>query len=187
MNNDALPRRAVFLDRDGVLNRALTRDGRPYPPASLAEFEILPGVEEACRRLKAAGFLLVVATNQPDVGRGTQRRETVEKLHAHLCARLPIDRVEVSYASGREEPPDDRRKPRPGMLLESARELGIDLQRSYMVGDRWRDIDCGHAAGCTTILVDYHYAEELRQPPDHRVNNLLEAADWIVARAQNPG
>ncbi len=173
-------RRAVFLDRDGVLNRALTRDGRPYPPASLAEFEILPGVAEACRRLKAAGYVLVVATNQPDVGRGTMRREVVEELHRHLCQKLPIDRVEVCYAAGGETPPDEDRKPRPGMLRRAARELGIDLARSYMVGDRWRDIDCGHAAGCRTVLIDYQYAEELRQAPDHRVKDLAEAADWIL-------
>ncbi len=172
--------RAVFLDRDGVINRALTRDGRPYPPTSLAEFEILPGVAEACRRLKAAGYLLVVATNQPDVGRGTLRQEVVEELHAYLCQQLPIDRVEVSYAPGGSGPPDEFRKPRPGMLLRAAWELGIDLTASYMVGDRWRDIDCGHAAGCRTILIDYHYAEALRQAPDHRVKNLAEAADWIL-------
>ncbi len=173
--------RAVFLDRDGVINRALTRDGRPYPPTSLAEFELLPDVPDACHRLKAAGFLLVVATNQPDVGRGTLRQEVVEELHAYLCRQLPIDRVEVSYAPGGSgSPPDEFRKPRPGMLLRAARELGIDLAASYMVGDRWRDIDCGHAAGCRTILIDYQYAEELRQAPDHRVKNLAEAADWIL-------
>ena len=177
-------RRAVFLDRDGVLNRALTREQRPYPPATLAEFELLPGVHQACLRLKAAGFLLVVATNQPDVGRGTLRKEAVEELHAHLCRELPIDRVEVSYAAGGEAPPDPFRKPRPGMLLRAAGELGIDLKRSFMVGDRWRDIDCGHAAGCTTLLIEYHYAEALRQPPDFRVKSLLEAADIILGLSQ---
>jgi D-glycero-D-manno-heptose 1,7-bisphosphate phosphatase len=105
-------------------------------------------------------------------------------LHEHLCRELPIDRVEVSYAAGGEVPPDEFRKPRPGMLLRAARELQIDLKRSFMVGDRWRDIDCGHAAGCRTVLVDYHYAEELHQPPDHRVRNLTEAADWILAGGQ---
>jgi D-glycero-D-manno-heptose 1,7-bisphosphate phosphatase len=179
-------RRAVFLDRDGVLNRALTRDKRPYPPATPAEFELLPGVREACQRLKAAGFLLVVATNQPDVGRGTLRKEAVEELHAYLCRELPIDRVEVSYAAGGEIPPDAFRKPRPGMLVRAAGELGIDLRRSFMVGDRWRDIDCGHAAGCKTILIDYQYAEELHQLPDHRVTSLSEAADWILGAEQTP-
>jgi D-glycero-D-manno-heptose 1,7-bisphosphate phosphatase len=179
-------RRAVFLDRDGVLNRTLTREGRPFPPRSLVEFELLPGVHEACQRLKSAGFLLVVATNQPDVGRGTLPKETVEEVHAYLCRELPIDRVEVAYAAGGENPPDAFRKPRPGMLLRAARELGIDLTRSFMVGDRWRDIDCGHAAGCRTVLIDYQYAEELHQLPDHRVKNLVEAADWILGAGQTP-
>jgi|SRR6059036_1628573 len=173
-------RRAVFLDRDGVINRVLVRDGAPYPATSLEEFEILPGVTEACRLLKGAGLYLVVATNQPDVGRGTLKQEVVEAIHAQMCQALPIDRVEVSYDSGRENPPSELRKPRPGMLLRAARELGIDLSRSFMVGDRWRDIDCGRAAGCVTILVDYDYTEALRQPPDYRVKSLREAADLIL-------
>ena len=173
-------RRAVFLDRDGVINRALTRDGKPYPPANLAEFEILPGAAEACAELKAAGFLLVVATNQPDVGRGTLKQETVETIHAFMCRQLPIDRVEACYHPGGDQSDCDCRKPRPGMLLRAARELGIDLARSWMVGDRWRDIDCGHAAGCRTIFVERGYAEELRQAPDYRVRSLQAAAELIV-------
>lgn len=175
-------KRAVFLDRDGVINRALVRNGRPYPPASIEEFILLPGVVEACRKLKRAGFLLVVATNQPDVGRGTLKQETVEAIHAHMCRVLPIDRVEVSYAAGGDQPPDEFRKPRPGMLLRAAAALGIDLRNSFMVGDRWRDIDCGHAVGCTTIFIDYGYSEPLKQLPDHRVRSLLEAADIILDR-----
>jgi D-glycero-D-manno-heptose 1,7-bisphosphate phosphatase len=172
--------RAVFLDRDGVINRACVREGVPHAAASLDEFEILPGVVEACGKLKQAGFLLVVVTNQPDVGRGTLKQEIVDAIHARMCQVLPIDRVEVSYDSGHEVPPSELRKPRPGMLLRAARDLCIDLSRSFMVGDRWRDIDCGHAAGCTTILIDYHYTEPMRQPPHHRVKSLLEAVDMIL-------
>jgi D-glycero-D-manno-heptose 1,7-bisphosphate phosphatase len=171
--------KAVFLDRDGVLNRALERDGKPYPPTSLAEFEILPGVPEACARLKAAGFLLVVATNQPDVGRGTLGREVVETLHAHLVRVLPIDWVEVCYHPGGQTQCDCR-KPKPGMLLRAARELDIDPGQSWMVGDRWRDIDCGQAAGCRTIFIDYGYAETLKALPDFRCHSLLEAARIIL-------
>ena len=172
--------RAVFLDRDGVINRALTRDGKPYPPTNPGEFEILPGVAEACATLKAAGFLLIVATNQPDVGRGTLKEETVETMHAFMCRQLPIDRVEVCYHPGQGQSDCDCRKPRPGMLLRAARELGIDLARSWMVGDRWRDIDCGHAAGCRTILIERGYEEDLRQPPDYRVRSLREASELIL-------
>jgi D-glycero-D-manno-heptose 1,7-bisphosphate phosphatase len=171
--------RAVFLDRDGVINRAVVRDGKPYPPASVAEFELLPGVEEACARLKAAGWLVVVATNQPDVGRGTQRREDVEAMHAAMTARLPIDRVEVCYDPGQGQS-SEFRKPAPGMLLRAAREQDIDLARSWMIGDRWRDIDCGAAAGCRTIFIDYGYDEKLRAPPDFRAPSLFAAAELLL-------
>ena len=177
--------RAVFLDRDGVINRALERDARPYPPTSLTEFEILRDVPGACARLKAAGFLLVVATNQPDVGRGTLKREVVEKIHAHMTALLPIDRVEVCFHPGKGASDCDCRKPKPGMLLRAARERDIDLAQSWMVGDRWRDVDCGHAAGCKTIFIDRGYAEELRQKPDFFARNLGDATDIILRESKN--
>ena len=116
--------RAVFLDRDGVINRALEREAKPYPPRSLAEFEILPEVPAACAKLKAAGFLLVVVTNQPDVGRGTLEQEIVEAIHAEMCRRLPIDRVEVCYHPGQGASDCDCRKPKPGMLLRAAARAG---------------------------------------------------------------
>jgi D-glycero-D-manno-heptose 1,7-bisphosphate phosphatase len=175
------PVRIVFLDRDGVINRALELDGKPYPPRSLTEFEILSEVPAACAKLKAAGFLLVVATNQPDVGRGTLDRSIVERIHAHMMAQLPIDRVEVCYHPGKGKSDCDCRKPRPGMLLQAARELNALLSECWMVGDRWRDVDCGHAAGCKTIFIDRGYTEELRKQPDFRAKNLLEAADIILS------
>lgn len=175
---------AVFLDRDGVVNRALERDGKPYPPTSLSEFEILPGVPEACARLKQAGFLLVVATNQPDVGRGTLKQEAVEAIHAQMLRLLPIDRVEVCYHPGGGQSDCDCRKPKPGMLRRAARELGLDLAQSWMVGDRWRDVDCGRAAGCRTIFIDHGYDEPLRQSPDFRAASLLDAATIIIEKTR---
>ena len=103
-------------------------------------------------------------------------------MHAAMCAALPIDRVEVCYDPGGGVP-SEFRKPAPGMLLRAARELGIDLAASFMVGDRWRDIDCGSAAGCRTIFVDHGYFEELRTPPNFRVSSLLEAAEIILRSA----
>ncbi len=176
--------RAVFLDRDGVINRALERESKPYPPRSLAEFDILPEVPGALARLKAAGFTLVVATNQPDVGRGTLAQPVVEAIHAHMLSQLPIDRVEVCYHPGQGGPACDCRKPKPGMLRRAALALNLDLTRSWMVGDRWRDVDCGHAAGCQTIFIDRGYAEELKQRPDFSARNLAEAADIILARVE---
>lgn len=171
-------RRAVFLDRDGVINYAPVRGGRPYSPATLAEFEFLPGVAQACRALRAAGFLLVVATNQPDVARGMQARETVEAMHALVRQRLGVDDVCVCYH-------DDAdacacRKPRPGLLLEAAGRWSVDLAASFMVGDRWRDLEAARRAGCTPLLVDYRYAEPLLSEPACRVASLAQAAAWIL-------
>ena len=174
--------KAIFLDRDGVINRAIVRDGIPFPPQSVEEFDILPEVADACGLLKSAGFMLIVATNQPDVGRGTMPRETVEAIHAEMCRRLPIDRVEVCFDPGGQGLASEFRKPRPGMLLQAARELDLNLGASFMVGDRWRDIDCGRAAGCTTIFIDRGYTEPLRSTPHYRARDLMEAAKTILSR-----
>ena len=179
-------RRAVFLDRDGVINRPVVRDGLPYPPHTVEEFDIYEDVPRGCQQLRAAGFVLVVATNQPDVGRGTQSREQVEAIHAAMGAALPeIDRVEVSYDPGGSGPAAPRRKPAPGMLLDAAAALDLSLAESFMVGDRWRDVDCGHAAGCRTIFVDRGYKETLRQPPDWTVGSFAEAVEIILQAASS--
>jgi D-glycero-D-manno-heptose 1,7-bisphosphate phosphatase len=168
----------VFLDRDGVLNRALVRDGKPVAPTTLDEFEILSGVADALRALHEAGFLLIVATNQPDVARGLQVREAVEAMHRRLLETLPLDDIKVCYHS------DGANctcyKPKPGMLLAAASERGIDLPRSYMIGDRWRDVGAGKAAGCFTIFIDRGYAEGLTEPPDAVCADLSEAAAIIL-------
>lgn len=170
--------RAVFLDRDGVLNRAVVRDGKPYPPANAAELEILPGVQEALAKLQAAGFRLIVVTNQPDVARGKQTQSMVETINSALQAKLPIDEFRVCYH-------DDTdgctcRKPAPGMLLYAAKDADIDLAASFMVGDRWRDIEAGNRAGVKTVLVDYGYNEHLKSQPDMKVRSFPEAVDWIL-------
>jgi len=174
-------RRAVFLDRDGVVNRALVRNGKPYPPTNLNEFTILPDVAEACRKLKESGYMLVVATNQPDVGRGTLSQSVVEEMHAFLLKQAPIDRIEVCYHPGRGQSNCDCRKPLPGMLLNASRELGLDLSQSWMVGDRFGDIMCGRAAGCRTILIGGGYNEESQIAPDFRTSSLAEAATIILS------
>lgn len=173
--------RAVFLDRDGVINRPVVRDGLPYPPNTVEEFEIYEDVPAGCARLKEAGFILVVATNQPDVGRGTQSRAQVEAIHASMQAALPeIERVEVCYDPGGAARSTPRRKPGPGMLLDAAEALSVALSQSFMIGDRWRDVDCGHAAGCRTVFIDRGYAEELRQQPDWIVGSFAEAVEIIL-------
>jgi D-glycero-D-manno-heptose 1,7-bisphosphate phosphatase len=176
---------AVFLDRDGTLNRQVIREGKPYPPQTLDEFQLFPGVPEACGKLHAAGYVLVVATNQPDVGRGDQQQSVVESMHARLAELVPaIARVEVCYAPGKgvAHPDDRRRKPEPGMLLDAARDLGLDLARSWMIGDRWRDIDCGRRAGVRTVFIDFGYAEELQAAPEFTVKSFADAARIILAQ-----
>ncbi len=178
-------KRAVFLDRDGVLNRAIRVKGRARPPAGLGELEILPGVPEALQALRARGYMLIVVTNQPDVARGTQTREMVETLNTTLAGCLPLDEILVCYHDDKDD--CGCRKPRPGLLQQAARNHGIDLTASFMVGDRWRDIEAGCRAGCRTILIDYQYSEEIPRPPDHTVKSLAEAAQWILSQPDRPG
>ena len=148
-------RPAVFLDRDGTLNAPVVRDGKPYPPATVAEFRLYDDVAPACRALHAAGYVLVVATNQPDVGRGTQTQIAVEAMHTRLLESIPeIARIEVCYEPGGTNPPSEFRKPAPGMLRRAATTLNLDFAQSWMIGDRWRDVDCGASAGCRTIFLD---------------------------------
>lgn len=178
-------RRAVFLDRDGVLNRPVVREGRPHPPQSVDAFVLYDGVAEACARLKEAGFLLIVVTNQPDVDRGTQSRTAVEAMHAKLRTAVPsLDGIEVCFHAGSQfGTPCDCRKPKPGMLLRAAVAHEIDLTKSYLVGDRWRDVDCAHAAGCRAVFIDHGYQEPLRQRPDFAAANVSDAARIILRDA----
>jgi D-glycero-D-manno-heptose 1,7-bisphosphate phosphatase len=173
-------RRAVFLDRDGVINRAVVRDGKPYPPDSIAELEILPGVPQALAALREAGFLNVVVTNQPDVATGKQRREVVEAMHALLARELALDEIKVCYHSSADG--CACRKPKPGMLLTAAEDHGIDLGSSYVVGDRWRDIAAGQAAGCrAAYFIDYGYSEQQPAQPFFPAESLAAAARRILA------
>lgn len=171
-------KKAVFLDRDGVINRSLVKEGNPYPPPTLEEVEILPGVEQAIKKLKDAEYLTICVTNQPDVARKTQTREAVEKIHKYLFDLLGLDDIITCYHDDHDK--CQCRKPLPGMLLDAVRKYLIDVNNSFMVGDRWRDIEAGRRAGCVTILIDYQYPENKGCQPDVRVSSLLEAVDWIL-------
>jgi D-glycero-D-manno-heptose 1,7-bisphosphate phosphatase len=173
-----MKRRAAFLDRDGVLNVATMRDGVSHPPDCADAAERLPGVEGACRRLADAGWVLVVVTNQPDVARGTCTLETVDAINAKITAGLPITETVVC-------PHDDAddcacRKPRPGMLLAAASRWDIDLAASVMIGDRWRDIEAGRAAGTRTFFVEHGDSSPITCRPDHVVDSLTAAAELIL-------
>jgi D-glycero-D-manno-heptose 1,7-bisphosphate phosphatase len=175
--------RAVFLDRDGVITRARVRNGKPCAPLSRADVAIVPGVPDALDRLRRAGLLLIVVTNQPDVARGRVSRDEVEAIHAGLRAELPLDDIHVCYHDD-----DDEcacRKPAPGMLYAAAVAHEIALTRSYLVGDRWRDIAAGRRAGCTTILVDGGHEEPVTVDPHATVSDLQRAATWILANERS--
>ena len=176
---------AVFLDRDGVVNRAEVRNGVPHPPQSLEDFELLTGAVGAVDRLRDAGFAVVIVTNQPDVARGEQGRAVVESMNEVVREALEPDSIMVCYHD--EADGCGCRKPAPGMLLAAAEELGLDLVRSFMVGDRWRDIDAGRRAGCRTVFVDRGYEERQPEAPDAIVADLAEAVDWIFAELVETG
>jgi D-glycero-D-manno-heptose 1,7-bisphosphate phosphatase len=173
----AAPRRAVFLDRDGVLNEPVLLAGRPHPPDSVEDLVLAPGVEDACAELRRAGFLLIVVTNQPDVARGTRARATVDAINDELRLRLGLDDVLVCPHDD-----DDRcgcRKPRPGLILEGAARWRVSLAGSVMVGDRWRDVEAGRGAGCRTVLVARDYDERRPCDADLVTDSLAAAVPWI--------
>jgi D-glycero-D-manno-heptose 1,7-bisphosphate phosphatase len=189
-------RSAVFLDRDGTLNREIGHFGDP------ARVEILPGVPEALRLLEGAGFLLVVVTNQSAIARGIATRSGVDASNARLASLLEGEGVRLQGFYVCPHHPDLTgpcacRKPAPGLLFEAARDLGIDLRRSFLVGDKHSDILAGRRAGTRTVLLATgHGREEIdRGPgeegatPDHVSESLGDAAEWILARvreAQSP-
>lgn len=177
MGVDALVARAVFLDRDGVINRAIVRDGKPYPPEPVEDFQIIDGVESSLSALREAGFLLIVVTNQPDVARGKTSRERIERVHETMMEKLDLDEIVACY---HDDGACKCRKPEPGALLDAAERHGVDLTSSFMVGDRWRDVEAGQRAGCECLFIDYGYRERQPNPPFLRVSSLSEAAHAIL-------
>lgn len=173
---------AVFMDRDGVLNNTVMRGGQQFPPADLRELVVAPGVEEGCRALREAGYVLVGITNQPDVARGLTDRRTVEEINANLVERLGMSEFRVCY----HDDGDDCgcRKPKPGLILQAAQEQRIDVAASYMVGDRWKDIEAGRRAGCRTVLIRNQFAEPGRCAPTFTVGSFPEAVAAILADAR---
>ncbi len=169
---------AVFLDRDGVLNKSLIRNGLPYAPKQISEVEVLPKVTDSILLLKKYGFKIVVVTNQPDVARGKSTKKQVESINNYLAELIGVDNF---YTCFHDE--DDNctcRKPKNGLLRKSATDLGINLNSSFMVGDRWRDIEAGQSAGCRSYFIDYSYNEKQPNMPFVRVKSLFEATQHIV-------
>ena len=172
-------RPAVFLDRDGILNRALVRDGKPYTPARLEDVEILPGALPSLQRLADHGYILIGITNQPDVARGIQSRQVVEAINAFIQSHLPVREIFVCYHDDADG--CNCRKPQPGLILQAAKKYGLDLSSSWMVGDRWKDIAAGRSLGLQTVFIDYHYHEPFQgTPAHHTIADMANLADTIL-------
>lgn len=170
---------AVFLDRDGIINHSVVRDGAPYPPTSLDELEIISGAMISLKKLADAGYVLIGVTNQPDVSRGTQSREAVEEINAYIKAKLPVTAIFTCYHDDKDN--CSCRKPKPGLILDAAREYNVDLAKSWMVGDRWKDISAGQGAGLRTVFVDYHYDEIYNGlPAEFVIEDMSTLADIIL-------
>lgn len=174
-------KKTIFLDSDGVLNLALLKDGKPVAPPTLAELVIPSEVQPALNRLKAAGYLLICVTNKPDIERGLMTQETVDAIFKKLRQNLPLDDIFVCYSED-----SDCYKPKPGLLFDATKKYHIDLANSYMIGDRWRDVEAGKSAGCKTIWIDHGYQNDKIPSPaaDCTVHSLTDATEWILAQKE---
>ncbi len=174
-----MSRRAVFFDRDGVILKTIVENGIPRPPYSIAEYReksgVIAGAREAVAAVKAAGFLAILVTNQPDVKYGKITKEDFEYIQGEVAA-LSFDDIFLC-PHGREDGCDCK-KPKPGMLLTAAKKWEIDLAQSFMVGDSAADVGAGKAAGCKTILLDYGYNQGI--VAYNRVTGIGTAVDAIL-------
>ena len=174
-------RRAVFFDRDGVLNEADVRNGKPHPPSGARELRIVPDARMAVASVRNAGLYAIAITNQPDVARGSTTRESVEEINELVAAGLRLDGVYSCFHDDADH--CDCRKPKAGLLRQAADDFNVDLSGSYMVGDRTKDVECGRAAGCTTVFIDFGYAETpAHVRADVIAQSLPEAIEAILSR-----
>lgn len=152
-------KKAAFLDRDGVINRSLVKNGKPFAPLDTSEFEIMHEAKETIWKLKEANFLVVVVTNQPDLSTGRLNAKTLKKMHEYLTNECEIDLIKICPHLDKDN--CNCRKPKPGLLFDAAKEMNINLKKSFIVGDRWRDISAGQQAGCgECFFIDYNYNEK---------------------------
>lgn len=170
-------KRAIFLDRDGVINKSFVKNGLPYAPTSFDQLKILPGVKESILKLKDLKFVCLIVTNQPDVVRGKTKKDTVIKINSYIKDKLKLDDILVCYHDDSDN--CECRKPKPGMLLQGSKKWNIDLKQSYMIGDRKKDIEAGERAGCKTIFIDHNYKEIMPKSPDFTTDSLLSATHII--------
>jgi len=170
-----LLRRAVFLDRDGVLNEVVFRAGKPESPRTVEEMELVPDIQ-AVARLSQAGLLVFIITNQPDISRGRITMDAMNGMMTRIRDAVPIDDYRICL----HDDGDDCacRKPKPGMILDLAHCWHIDLPESFVIGDMWRDMDAARAAGCTAILIKREYNDDA--VPEIAVGSLAAAVDAVL-------
>ena len=173
-------KKAVFLDRDGVINKAIIKDGKPLSPNSLNELEILPGVKQSIIKLKKLNFVCLVVTNQPNVSRKKIDKNSVIQMNNFLKNEIPLDDIFVCYHDDKDN--CDCRKPKPGLLLEAGKKWDVDFKKSFMIGDRWRDIEAGKNLGCKTIFLDYKYYNEPKPKKPSFVSDTLLNAVHIIEK-----
>ena len=169
--------KAILLDRDGVINNIFIENGLPHSPSSFEKLKILPGVKDSIIIFKKLKFFCLMVTNQPDVTRGKIEKETVIKINNFLKENLKLDDIFVCYHDDHDN--CECRKPKSGLLLKAAEKWNLDLKKSFMIGDRWKDIEAGNSAGCQTIFLDYNYNEKKPSDPSFVSNSLLNAAKII--------
>ena len=169
--------KAIFLDRDGIINKPIVRDNKPYPPQSLKELEFVEGIEDFLAKMKVFGYYLFIVTNQPDVARGTQKKEVIEEIHKYILDNLDIDKIYVCYHDNQDK--CNCRKPKNGMILQAQKEFDLDLSQCWMIGDRSSDITCGEISGCRTIFYQYNYEESSFSIPDYIIENISQAKEII--------
>jgi D-glycero-D-manno-heptose 1,7-bisphosphate phosphatase len=169
--------KAVFFDRDGVINTTVFRKGAHRAPQDMTEFAYVEGVKPTLDALHARGFVLLVCTNQPDVARGWQDRDMVLAFHRKIELDLPVARI---YACFHDDTDDcSCRKPKPGLLLQGSDEFDLDLSQSWMIGDRWKDIEAGRAAGCRTVYMRHEHDVQPSHEPDYEIRRLEQLLDII--------
>ena len=175
-------KKAVLLDRDGVINKAIVKNGLPTSPNSLDELEILPGVKESILRLKKLNFICIVVTNQPDVPRRKINKNTVIKINNFLKKKIKLDDIFVCYHDDKDN--CNCRKPKPGLLLQAGKKWNVDFKKSFMIGDRWRDIQAGEKVECKTIYLDYNYKDIKPKNTDFVTDKLLNVV-YLIENLQN--
>ncbi len=178
--NGKIRRPAVFLDRDGVLTREIVRDGAAYAPTRVEDFVLVPEAGAQVQRLRDAGFICIVFTNQPELANGKLNPADLEEMHRQMRAAISLD--DIYFCPHGRDDGCPCYKPKPGMIEQAVARWDIDLAASYVVGDRWRDIGAGNVTGCYSILIDRSYSGDCL--PDLRVASLTEAVDAVLRHAR---